>query len=111
MADWFERLSHEAHQVLLGSNFAQEEFQALRAMGIFGTNCLALEEDEKNILRFRNFIVNNIRIAENHMGQVDTVAREWKLKPRQAIQKFGEEAMKKCEKENCSNKSEDQGKN
>ena len=96
VADWFERLSHEAHQVLLGSNFAQEEFQALRAMGIFGTNCLALEEDEKNILRFRNFIVNNIRIAENHMGQVDTVAREWKLKPRQAIQKFGEEALKRA---------------
>lgn len=97
VADYWERVSHEAHQILLGSNFAQEEFQALLAMGAFGTNCLAVEEDEKETLRFRNFIVSNIRIAENHLGQVDTVAREWKLRPRQAVQKFGEEALRKAE--------------
>jgi hypothetical protein len=93
VANYFEQVSRIIHQVLLGSNFAQEEFQSLLCLGAFGTNCLTLEEDDKHIIRFRNFIVNNIRIEENHLGFVDTVAREYKLTPRQALQKFGAEAL------------------
>ena len=96
VADYFARVSRAVHQVLIGSNFAQEEFQALLSMGCFGTNCLSLEEDSKHVVRFRNFIVDNIRLDENYLAEVDTVAREYKLTPRRAMQQFGEEALTKA---------------
>ena len=100
VANYFEEVSRIIHQVLIGSNFSQESFQALLSLGCFGTNCLSLEEDDKNIIRFKNVVVSNIRIEENHLGEVDTVAREYKLTLRQAIQKFGLEALKEAEFQN-----------
>ena len=94
VAYYFEQVSRIAHRVLIGSNFAQEEFQALLSMGCFGTNCLTLEEDDKSVIRFKNLVISNVRIDENHLGEVDTIAREYKLTIRQAIQKFGVEALK-----------------
>ncbi len=94
VANYFEQVSRIAHKILIESNFAQEEFQSLLSLGCFGTNCLALEEDEQNIVRFKNYIIDDIRIAENYLNEVDTVAREYKLTGRQVIQKFGEEAAK-----------------
>ncbi len=93
VAQYFENVSRVAHRILIGSNFAQEEFQALLSMGCFGTNCLSLEEDDKSIIRFKNIIISDIRIDENHLGEVDTVAREYKLTLRQSLQKFGFEAL------------------
>ena len=93
VANYFEEVSRIIHQVLIGSNFSQEEFQALLSLGCFGTNCLTVEEDEKDIVRFRNNIIRDIRIDENHNGVVDTVAREYELTPRQCIQKFGVDAL------------------
>ena len=93
VANYFEEVSRIVHQVLIGSNFSQEEFQALLSLGCFGTNCLSLEEDDKDVVRFKNIIVSNIRVDEDHHGNVDTVAREYKLTLRQAIGKFGIEAL------------------
>lgn len=100
VANYFEEVSRIIHQVLIGSNFSQESFQALLSLGCFGTNCLSLEEDDKNIIRFKNVVVSNIRIEENHLGEVDTVAREYKLTLRQAVQKFGLEALKEADFQN-----------
>ena len=100
VAEYFEEVSRIAHRILIGSNFAQEEFQALLSMGCFGTNCLTLEEDDKNIIRFKNIVVSNIRIDEYHLGEVDTIAREFKLTIRQAIQKYGIEALKAADIQN-----------
>ena len=97
IANYFEEVSRVIHQVLIGSNFSQEEFQALLSMGSFGTNCLSLEEDDKNIIRFKNIIVSNVRIDQNYNGEVDTVARQYKLTVRQAIQKFGLDALRAAE--------------
>ena len=36
--------------------------------------------DDKEIERFRNHIISDIRLEENYLGEVDTVAREFKLK-------------------------------
>ena len=99
VADYFEEVSRIIHGVMTGSNFAQEEFQALLAMGCFGTSCMSVEESDKNVVTFRNFIISKVRIAENYQGIVDTVAREFELDPRQAIQQFGEEALKKADLE------------
>tara|TARA_X000001382_G_scaffold26131_1_gene16592 strand:- start:6996 stop:8636 length:1641 start_codon:yes stop_codon:yes gene_type:complete len=94
VANYFEEVSRIAHQVLISSNFAQEEFQALLSLGCFGTNCLSIEEDDEKIIKFRNYIIDEVRIDENHLHEVDTVARKYQLSGRQAILKFGEEALR-----------------
>ena len=99
VADYFERASRVAHQLLIGSNFAQEEFQALLAMGAFGTNTLSMEEDDRDIVKFRSFIVSNLVMDMNHRGEIDVVGRKFKLDARQAIQQFGEEALAKAKLE------------
>jgi hypothetical protein len=93
IAHYFESVSRVIHQIIVGSNFAQEQFQSLLCMGAFGTNCLSVEEDDKEIVRFRNHIISDIRLEENYLGEVDTVAREFKLTPRQAIQMYGTQAL------------------
>ena len=97
VANYFEEVSRIVHQVLIGSNFSQEQFQALLSIGAFGTNCLSLEEDDKNVIRFKNIVISNVRIDQNYNGEVDTVCREYKLTIRQAVQKFGIEALKAAE--------------
>ena len=109
VANYFEEVSRMAHQVLIDSNFAQEEFQSLLALGCFGTNCLSLEEDDRDIIRFRNYLVDDIRIAENHLGEVDTIAREYVLTSRQVLQMFGEEATRAAKLDRVFNDME-QGK-
>jgi len=93
VADYFERVSRTVHEVMISSNFAQEEFQSLLGMGALGTSCMSCEEDDKSVVRFRNYIISKVRIAENYKGEVDTISREFELDARQAIQQFGEEAL------------------
>lgn len=93
VAEYFERVSRVIHQILVNSNFSQEEFQSLISMGCFGTTILSVEEDDKDKVRFRNFIVKNVRIQENSRGKVDVVSREYELTPRQAVQEFGLEKL------------------
>ena len=99
VSDYFEAVSRIVHQMLIGSNFAQEEFQSLLCMGTFGTNILSCEEDEKKYMKFRNYTVDKMVIDENYLGEVDMTGRKVKLTPRQAIQQFGEEALMKAQLE------------
>jgi hypothetical protein len=97
VARYFEEVSRSVHQVLISSNFAQEEFQALLCMGSLGTNILSVEEDERKIVKFRNFICSKIVLDENYLGEIDTVGREIELTSRQAVQQFGDEALRKAD--------------
>lgn len=96
VANYFEEVSRIIHQVIISSNFAQEEFQSLLSLGCFGTNCLAVESDEKRGVKFKNYTISSVRIAENHLNEVDYVSREYELTSRQVMQKFGEANIKKA---------------
>ncbi len=96
IANYFEEVSRIIHQVVISSNFAQEEFECLLSLGCFGTNILSVEADDERGVKFKNYTVNSVRIAENHHNEVDYVAREYELTSRQVIQRFGKEAVKKA---------------
>ena len=97
VAQYFEEVSRQIHQIVIGSNFAQEEFQSLLSLGCFGTNCLSLEESEADIVRFKNYTIDKIRIAENQYNMVDTISREYELTSKQAIEKFGLKALEEAQ--------------
>ena len=103
VADYFENVSRIIHETLINSNFSQEEFQSLLSLGCFGTNCLSVQEDEKRGIKFQNYVIDDVRIAENYLHEVDTVAREYELTARQVLQKFGEDAIKEAKLEHILN--------
>lgn len=93
-ARYYEEASRVVKSVMENSNFPQEEFVALQAIGGFGTNCMMVEEDDSHVVRFRNHMVGQgIVMDVNHNGEVDTVGRSFKLNCKQIVQHFGYEAL------------------
>ena len=65
----------------------------------FGTACLYAEEGRKSPLNVQCWPVGTFVVDEDSEGNVDTVIREFKLTPRQAKEKFGEENLSPKTKE------------
>ena len=96
VAEYFELVSREIHSILTESNFTQEMQESLVDIGCLGTNCVYVEPDDDDVVNFRSFSINNIRIGLNHKGRVDTVGRELTLNSRQMLQQFGKEALQEA---------------
>lgn len=61
--------------------------------GAFGTACLYVEPGKKRAISAKVWPVGSFVMDEDDEGNVDTVMRCFKLTPRQAVQKFGEQAV------------------
>ena len=90
---WFQACTEVTMRELSRSNWNLEVHEMLLDRGCFGTAALLLEEGVKNRLAFHKFDVGTFVIEEDHEGQVDTLIREFKLTARQAVQKFGRDAL------------------
>lgn len=90
---WFQACTEVTMRELARSNWNLEIHEMLLDRGCFGTAALLLEEGIKNRLAFHKFDVGTFVIEEDHEGQVDTLLREFKLTARQAVQKFGRDAL------------------
>jgi hypothetical protein len=87
--EWLEAATEQMYVAFNRSNFQQEIFELYHDLITFGTACMFIEEDEEDILKFSTRHINEIFIAENDKGRIDTVFRKFKLSARAAIQKFG----------------------
>ena len=56
----------------------------------FGTAAMFIEEDDDDLIKFSTRHINEVFIAENDKGRIDTIFRRFKISARAAIQKFGE---------------------
>ena len=88
------RFLEEARDAVLetinASNFIQVYQQFLRSYAIFGTGIFYSEFDSDGNLFCRNFnVFDKIYLAENNLGEIDTVFREFEYTARQAVQEFG----------------------
>jgi len=72
------------------SNFQQEIFELYHDLITFGTAAMFIEEDDDDIIKFSTRHINEVFIAENDKGRIDTVFRRFKISARAAIQKFGD---------------------
>ena len=72
------------------SNFQQEIFELYHDLITFGTACMFVQDDDEDTLKFSTRHINEIYIAENEKGKVDTVYRLFKMSVRAAFQQFGE---------------------
>lgn len=87
---WCETCADSMYQVLNSSNFQTEIHEAYIDLGAAGTACIYMEENDDFIVHFSTRALKEIRIDENYLGQVDTVARIFKLRPFQILQMFPE---------------------
>jgi hypothetical protein len=87
--EWLEDATEVMYSAFNKSNFQQEIFELYHDLITFGTAAMFIEEDDDDLLKFSTRHINEIFIAENDKGRIDTVFRKFKISARSAIQKFG----------------------
>lgn len=90
---WLAKATEVARDELAISNFYTAVHEFYLDRGAFGTACLYVEQGRRNLLNTQCWPVGSFVIDEDESGLVDTVIREFKLTPRQAAQKFGEDKL------------------
>ena len=87
---WLESSTDAMYTAFNRSNFQQEIFELYHDLITFGTAAMFIEEDDDDIIKFSTRHINEVFIAENDKGRIDTIYRKFKISARAAIQKFGE---------------------
>ena len=87
---WLEASTDAMYTAFNRSNFQQEIFELYHDLITFGTAAMFIEEDDDDIIKFSTRHINEVFIAENDKGRIDTIYRKFKISARAVIQKFGE---------------------
>ena len=87
---WLENATEVMYTAFNRSNFQQEIFELYHDLITFGTAAMFIQEDNQDILKFSTRHINEIFIAEDDKGRIDTVYRKFKLSVRAAIQQIGD---------------------
>jgi hypothetical protein len=86
---WYHRCSEILAGQFAGSNFygiAQQHYLDRGAFGIAATEVTSGKAGQG--LHFRSFPVGTYSVAENSLGEIDTIVREYSWTPRQIIEAF-----------------------
>ena len=87
---WLEASTDAMYTAFNRSNFQQEIFELYHDLITFGTACMFIEEDDDDIIKFSTRHIDEVYIAENDKGRIDTIYRKFKLSARAIVQKFGD---------------------
>jgi hypothetical protein len=87
---WLEAATEVMYTAFNRSNFQQEIFELYHDLITFGTAAMFVEEDKDDLIKFSTRHIDEVYIAENDKGRIDTIYRKFKLSARAIVQKFGE---------------------
>ena len=87
---WLEASTDAMYTAFNRSNFQQEIFELYHDLITFGTAAMFIEEDNDDIIKFSTRHIDEVYIAENDKGRIDTIFRRFHLSARAAMQKFGD---------------------
>ena len=97
--DYFAKCTEIAVEKLAASNYALSTFETIDDYVVVGNGVQYSEmSKETKQLRFQNFMINHVAIAENPDGKVDTVFRNFEMTAAQAYAKWGDKCPS-CVKE------------
>lgn len=91
---YLQKITHITHEVMNNSNFQTEIHELYMDELTFGTGIMSVEEDEESVVRFSARHIKDCWLDENSKGKVDTVFREYRWKPRQIMEEFGDKVPK-----------------
>ena len=77
------------------ANFASQISENFMSIGAFGTGGMFIDDVPGVGIRYKAIHLAEMYVAENCVGQVDTVFRRYKLSARQAYQHWGDECPEK----------------
>ena len=89
------------------ANFASQAHENYMSLGAFGTGGLFIDDIVGTGIRYKSIHLSEIYFAENYAGVVDKVNRKFELTARQAMQRFGYDALPEKMK-NCLERSPEQ---
>ena len=87
---WLEEATDVMYKAFNRSNFQQEIFELYHDLITFGTAAMFIEEDDEDLIKFSTRHINEVFVAENDKGRIDTIFRRFKISARAAVQKFGD---------------------
>jgi hypothetical protein len=91
---WLEEATEVMYKAFNRSNFQQEIFELYHDLITFGTAAMFIEEDDDDLLKFSTRHIDEIYIAENQKGKIDTIFRRFNMTARALVQKFGTNVSK-----------------
>lgn len=95
VAEYLQDFTAKLHRILNSSNFQTEIHEYYLDLVTIGTAAMAMEADEKSVVRFSTKHIAEYVIAENAMGMVDELHREFEWDARQVLQEFTKDAFGK----------------
>mgnify|MGYP006921298285 CR=1 FL=1 len=92
---WYEKVRNYLFKLRYGgdSNFAGQMSEVYESMGAFGCGVLIVEERAGKWARYKSSHIKEHHFLENSDGIIDTNYRKYELTARQAVMKFGLEAL------------------
>lgn len=90
---YLQALATKAHHVLNASNFQTEVHELYLDLGAFGTATMAIEEDDRDTVRFCCKFVADVYIEESSRGQVNEVYLQYEWTARQIVSEYGEDKL------------------
>lgn len=87
---WLQDTYDKMVAVFAQSNFYDQIHVQYTELACFGTGCVVIEEDPKNIMRCRTLTVGEYALDAGEDGRVDTLYRRIRMTPRQVVQAWPE---------------------
>lgn len=87
VVDWLHDTARRMNNALNNSNYQTEVHELYLDLGCFGTSAMFIEEDPALDVRFTAWPLNEVYVAENAAGLVDTVYRSFSMTARQAAER------------------------
>lgn len=87
---WLQDTYDKMVALFAQSNFYDQIHVLYSELACFGTGCVIIEEDPKNILRCRTLTVGEYALDAGEDGRVDTLYRRIRMTPRQVVQAWPE---------------------
>ncbi len=94
---WLQDASEVMYRLFstTGSNFAPACHELYLDEGSIGTACMSVLEN-RNRIRFSTRHMKEVVVFENEDDEIDKLVRRWKWTPKQAVDGFGEETLKRA---------------
>ncbi|NJB68524.1 hypothetical protein GGQ74_002197 [Desulfobaculum xiamenense] len=90
---WLQDVEDIFYAVLAEGGFYREQALAYHQSGLFGWQCLYVDESPTGGVRFRALPLSEVFIAENAQGEVDTVFRRFRMRATDAARRWGADAL------------------
>lgn len=97
---YLQEVEEMSYDALSRSDFYAKQHIGYHTSGLFGVKSLYVDETPLGDIRFLSRPLQELYLAQDHLGQIDTVCRKFKLTAHQAVSAFGREALEEAKAAN-----------